>query len=365
MACNCFQIDNAAIRGTALSRAWIGKGCCTSATALYTWLAGRSPFFYKNGCGGVKNVIGTATLSVHSEGRAFDVSLRNPNDPFQNQFMWDRLNQMVEHGCILGLQRIIFNRRIWDINLGYGVTGPAGWRPFTGAQTHNDHAHVEVCRMSCSRVSADVVNYVLGVHTPAPPVAPGGGSSSSGAGDNSGGGSAVAPPTPPAPVAPAPPVVTSPAPVWVDSTVCGQCGITGFTQEQIVQEEVVAVRLVCGGAGGYCVSKTTGAWCGSGIVRSWGQLTGALVGSVVDIQPYGQDFYALVNLGPNQFIRLVSNGVMTTIPNPDCGAFNGPWSRLTVANNGVILLSNSQDDDGGYQTCGLIVPRLNGSSICC
>ncbi|MBU3720555.1 MAG: hypothetical protein FGM22_07315 [Burkholderiaceae bacterium] len=76
-----------------------------------------------------RSVRGADNASVHSEGRAMDIG---PKDAAQGDEIaaW-----AVSNSNTYQIQRVIWNRRIWDAN--------GAWREYKGQNPHTDHLHIE------------------------------------------------------------------------------------------------------------------------------------------------------------------------------------------------------------------------------
>ena len=80
-----------------------------------------------------RSVRGGSTTSLHGEGRAADFGLKWLKDlPIYSVLA----EQLRKNSQALGIQCVIFNRRIWS-------AGHTGWRAYTGVSPHTDHLHVE------------------------------------------------------------------------------------------------------------------------------------------------------------------------------------------------------------------------------
>lgn len=75
----------------------------------------------------------TTTTSLHGEGRAFDWGCAKGA-------LWaaEAADFLVEHSKQLGIQCVIYDRRIWS-----GAHPDAGWRPYHGVDAHTTHLHIE------------------------------------------------------------------------------------------------------------------------------------------------------------------------------------------------------------------------------
>jgi hypothetical protein len=136
----------------------------TGARALMAWFLGAySAQGGRNlGIYNCRSVAGTSTTSLHGEGRATDLGV--PVGAGWAQTLADRL---VAHSAELGIQCVIYNRRIWS-----GSYPNAGWRTYTGSNPHTDHLHVELSWKTARTLTAERVQQVLGGNgggQPAPP----------------------------------------------------------------------------------------------------------------------------------------------------------------------------------------------------
>jgi len=88
----------------------------------------------------------TCTTSLHGEGRAFDAAIR----PYSAEYGTKLADLIRRHSAELGVQCVIWNRRIWS---GYYDE----WRTYTGVNPHVDHLHVELSWTAANRSVADTV----------------------------------------------------------------------------------------------------------------------------------------------------------------------------------------------------------------
>lgn len=79
-----------------------------------------------------REVRGGGALSVHAEGRAWDLGVIK-GDPGFGDFA---LNVLANHAHLLGIQRVIWNRRLYD------AASPLG-RPYSSVDPHTTHLHIE------------------------------------------------------------------------------------------------------------------------------------------------------------------------------------------------------------------------------
>lgn len=93
----------------------------------------------------------TKTTSLHGEGRAGDHGCGTPQPWMQ---AWADL--LISVSAELGIQCVIYNRRIWSSSY------PDGWRAYSGAVPHTDHAHVEQTKDSAAHLTLARIDQVLG-----------------------------------------------------------------------------------------------------------------------------------------------------------------------------------------------------------
>jgi hypothetical protein len=80
-----------------------------------------------------RRIAGTTRVSVHSEGRALDIGFSGVSNPAGTRLV----NALLPHVGKLGIQVIIWNRRIWSRANPRGAT-------YRGASPHTDHVHIEL-----------------------------------------------------------------------------------------------------------------------------------------------------------------------------------------------------------------------------
>lgn len=93
-----------------------------------------------------RDIRGGTTTSLHGEGRAFDAAIR----PYSAAYGTKLADLIRRHSAELGVQCVIWNRRIWS---GYYDE----WRTYTGVNPHVDHLHVELSWAAANRSVADTV----------------------------------------------------------------------------------------------------------------------------------------------------------------------------------------------------------------
>lgn len=137
-------------------------GPSPGAKALMAWFLGN--FAAQGGRNlGIYNcrtVRGGSTRSLHGEGRALDFGI-NPHGAQYGTLLAERLRQVSGE---LGVQCIIWNRRIWS-----AAYPDAGWRPYSGTNPHLDHIHLELSKVAAASLTPQMIQSVL-----APPRNPGG-----------------------------------------------------------------------------------------------------------------------------------------------------------------------------------------------
>jgi hypothetical protein len=115
-------------------------GPCTGgptpgALALMSWFLGAHDSGVNLGIYNCRPIAGSTTTSLHGEGRADDLGV------IPHGARWGTVlaNRLRTHSGELGIQCIIWNRRIWS-----GSHPDDGWRRYNGDNPHIDHLHVEL-----------------------------------------------------------------------------------------------------------------------------------------------------------------------------------------------------------------------------
>lgn len=118
-----------------------GARSCTSGPQPGAWgamdyfmAAYRSKGAVNSGIYNCRTVRGGRTTSLHGEGRAADVGIR----PYGAAYGTALANALVAYSKELGIQCVIWNRRIWS-----SAYPHSGWRKYNGVASHTDHIHVE------------------------------------------------------------------------------------------------------------------------------------------------------------------------------------------------------------------------------
>lgn len=98
-------------------------------------------------------------VSIHGQGRACDLGTSPYNRPGAgwNAWGWALANALMRNSAELGIQLIIFNRKVWS------CTQPdAGWRNYSGSNPHDGHMHVELIPSTAASLTRGRVESVLG-----------------------------------------------------------------------------------------------------------------------------------------------------------------------------------------------------------
>lgn len=136
----------------------VAPGPTPGAKALMAWILANYPPAVNLGIYNPRSVRGGTALSLHAEGRALDIGY--PIDRPSGHPVGSALcHALVEHHAALGVQCVIFARRIWT------NTRPT-WRPYTGTADHFDHAHVELTRAAAAGLTTDIIRTTLGASMP-------------------------------------------------------------------------------------------------------------------------------------------------------------------------------------------------------
>lgn len=107
-----------------------------------------------------RSVRGGSAPSLHGEGRACDLGIR----PYSASYGTALAQALVDHHEALGVQLVIWNRRIWSVN-----KRSQGWRPYGGQSPHTDHLHVELTWDVARTLTVARIQSVLGGATPSRP----------------------------------------------------------------------------------------------------------------------------------------------------------------------------------------------------
>lgn len=121
-------------------------GPALGAVALLNWLSRQWPHGWSGGIYNCRPVRGRQSMSIHAEGRAVDFMLP-VHQGKAHESGDDIVKALGARGDQLGIQAIIWNRRIWS------ARSPNG-RPYTGVNPHIDHLHIELTRKGAATLTA-------------------------------------------------------------------------------------------------------------------------------------------------------------------------------------------------------------------
>lgn len=142
-------------------------GRCTGSTppgseALMEWAVRDFGQGARNlGIYNCRDVRGSTNNSLHGEGRAVDVGFPGSGNPAGTRL----LNTLLPHVGTLGIQMIIWNRRI------YSARYPNGAR-YTGVAPHTDHLHIELTWQAARNLTRARIRQVVGGGAAPAPTAP-------------------------------------------------------------------------------------------------------------------------------------------------------------------------------------------------
>lgn len=137
---------------------WQGASRCTGgpepgAVALMKVILRRHPRGRSLGIYNCRTVRGGSTTSLHGEGRALDVGFPM-NNGRGSAAGYALVKQLGERGQKLGIQAIIYDRKIWS------AKSPGG-RAYTGAAPHYDHVHVELTKDAARTLNVNDIEKIL------------------------------------------------------------------------------------------------------------------------------------------------------------------------------------------------------------
>lgn len=129
-------------------------GPSNGARALLAWMQREYPQGRSMGIYNYRPVVGSESLSIHAEGRALDwgMPMVNGKGTPEGHAIVKRL---AAHGQRLGIQAIIYDRKIWS------ARSPRG-RAYLGAAPHYDHLHIELTKSAGERLNLATLDAVLG-----------------------------------------------------------------------------------------------------------------------------------------------------------------------------------------------------------
>ena len=103
------------------------------ARALLDYCLARWPTLRSGGIYNCRPVRGRTTMSMHGEGRAIDLMVPSASAPVGSEVA----DWLVTNAPLLGVQEVIWDRRIWVAS-----RHAQGWQPYGGVSPHTDHVHL-------------------------------------------------------------------------------------------------------------------------------------------------------------------------------------------------------------------------------
>ncbi|MBM4291133.1 MAG: hypothetical protein FJ138_06550, partial [Deltaproteobacteria bacterium] len=123
---------------------WNGESSCSGtfsegARRLKAWVQSNWSQVTSIGGYSCRPINGNPNVtSIHAVGRALDIFIPLHGDAADNDLGDPVANYLVEHAQEIGVQRVIWDRTIWN-----GGASPET-HEYTGAHPHHDHIHVEI-----------------------------------------------------------------------------------------------------------------------------------------------------------------------------------------------------------------------------
>jgi hypothetical protein len=316
-------------------------GCCETAQSICDWLSIHSGGVLRfGGCFGYQKKTQAGVVSIHATGRAIDVNVANyrVGSPQNAAALFLIKTYIMPNVCTLGIQRMIFEGRIWTS--GEAPIPPEQWTLAPQTALHTTALHIEITPDECGKWRYQDVNAVMlltssavftggtkgsitnpYIETLAPSAtgngvdgtASGGGISPSpqGAGENS---------------------ASDTNPVWSsvvwELSPCSSCG----DQFNTLQSADVIQQTHCGGTGGICINKTNGQTCSVGTAPDIGDFPGA----VRDFIWWGNGAYALSENGMNVYYL---GDAVEPVFEPNMPDEVGPWESIYGVGPSTIAVS--------------------------
>lgn len=121
------------------------------AVALLTWAVRDFGQGARNlGIYNCRSIRGSRNRSIHGDGRALDVGFSGVGNPAGTRL----LQTLLPHVGTLGIQMIIWNRRIYSARYPNGA-------PYRGIAPHTDHVHIELTWAAAKGLTLSRVRQVL------------------------------------------------------------------------------------------------------------------------------------------------------------------------------------------------------------
>lgn len=138
----------------------VTDGATSGARALMAYSLSRWPYARSMGIYEARNVRGGSVPSHHAEGRALDIGIPQRSPGRADEPRGDRIVEALgRHGRRLGIDHMIWNRRIWS------GRSPGG-RLYTGPSPHYDRIHLGLTSAAASRLNLATLIEVLGRPSP-------------------------------------------------------------------------------------------------------------------------------------------------------------------------------------------------------
>lgn len=98
-------------------------------------------------------------VSIHGDGRACDLGTAPYNRPGTGwpAWGWALANALRLNSAELGIQLIIFNRKVWSCRY-----PDSGFRKYTGTDPHDGHLHVELTPSSAASLTVSKIESTIG-----------------------------------------------------------------------------------------------------------------------------------------------------------------------------------------------------------
>lgn len=131
----------------------VARGPQPGTRALQAFILDTWPYATNSGIYNPRSVRGGMSLSQHACGSAGDVSFPGSGHP-QGA---DLADWLVTHHEALGIQQVIWARRIWRNTL-----ASKGWRTYSGTSPHLDHVHWEHTQLAAALLTETQILEAIG-----------------------------------------------------------------------------------------------------------------------------------------------------------------------------------------------------------